>query len=253
MKIGDSLRQKIDEGLTLSRFGIVVLSPAFFKKQWTGLELNGLLQREVVGRGEKVVLPVWHNLTPREVTDFSPILSDKLAINTNQGINVISKQLAEVISEHEIDEDLTIVKHSYLSLDFSFKSLSAMSTGKLHKYELFLRANLLSPPVLKAFRLCIFWPNNIRISKLEHLRKGVDRKIDNQYYTEYWYDEISPLYPGEQKELIGLDSNAQIGYEFDNDIWSWVNSNSIKLQYKIYYESIMPETGDKNFKDLNEF
>lgn len=34
LKVGDSLRQKIDEGLTRARFGIVILSPAFFAKKW---------------------------------------------------------------------------------------------------------------------------------------------------------------------------------------------------------------------------
>jgi hypothetical protein len=32
--MGDSLRKKIDEGLAGSRFGVVVLSQAFFSKQW---------------------------------------------------------------------------------------------------------------------------------------------------------------------------------------------------------------------------
>jgi len=43
--IGDSLRRKIDEGLASSRFGIVILSPSFFAKEWPQLELDGLAQR----------------------------------------------------------------------------------------------------------------------------------------------------------------------------------------------------------------
>src|SRR5690348_6780034 len=35
LRLGDSLRRKIDEGLRESRFGIVVLSPHFFGKNWT--------------------------------------------------------------------------------------------------------------------------------------------------------------------------------------------------------------------------
>jgi hypothetical protein len=35
LKVGDSLRQSIDRGLAGARFGVVVLSPAFFKKSWT--------------------------------------------------------------------------------------------------------------------------------------------------------------------------------------------------------------------------
>ncbi|WP_280940082.1 TIR domain-containing protein [Mesorhizobium sp. L2C067A000] len=42
LKIGDSLRRNIDAGLRNSRFGIVVLSSAFFSKEWPARELDGL-------------------------------------------------------------------------------------------------------------------------------------------------------------------------------------------------------------------
>ena len=34
LTVGDSLRRSIDRGLGESRFGVVVLSPAFFRKEW---------------------------------------------------------------------------------------------------------------------------------------------------------------------------------------------------------------------------
>jgi TIR domain-containing protein len=34
LTIGDSLSEKIDEGLAHSQFGVVILSPAFFAKHW---------------------------------------------------------------------------------------------------------------------------------------------------------------------------------------------------------------------------
>ena len=41
MKIGDSLRRKIDRGLANSRFGIVVVSRDFIRKGWPNYELDG--------------------------------------------------------------------------------------------------------------------------------------------------------------------------------------------------------------------
>lgn len=35
LRIGDSLRRKIDRGLANSRFGVIVLSRSFFEKGWT--------------------------------------------------------------------------------------------------------------------------------------------------------------------------------------------------------------------------
>lgn len=49
LRLGDSLRRKIDAGLARSTFGIVVLSQAFFKKDWPNYELDGLVTRAVTG------------------------------------------------------------------------------------------------------------------------------------------------------------------------------------------------------------
>lgn len=46
LRAGDSLREAIDRGLSHTRFGIVVLSPAFFAKKWPRLELDGLFDEE---------------------------------------------------------------------------------------------------------------------------------------------------------------------------------------------------------------
>lgn len=96
LKIGDSLRRKIDKGLANSKFGIVVLSKDFIKKGWTNYELDGIITKSV--SGEQIVLPIWHNITKREVIDFSPSLADKLARNTSSyTVEEIANEIAEVI------------------------------------------------------------------------------------------------------------------------------------------------------------
>ena len=81
LKLGDSLRRSIDQGLARSRFGIVILSPSFFAKNWPQYELDGLVAREM--SGGKVILPLWHRVTKDEVLRYSPSLADKLALNTS--------------------------------------------------------------------------------------------------------------------------------------------------------------------------
>ena len=61
LRVGSSLRESIDEGLARSHFGVVVLSHAFFAKNWPKKELNGLFSRQV--DGHNVILPVWHGVT----------------------------------------------------------------------------------------------------------------------------------------------------------------------------------------------
>lgn len=82
IKWGDSMRARIEEGLKKSRFGIVVLSPNYIAegKYWTKTELDGLFQIESING--KSILPIWHNLTKKEVMAYSPIIASKLAMTT---------------------------------------------------------------------------------------------------------------------------------------------------------------------------
>ena len=96
LRLGDSLRRKIDAGLAQSRFGIVVLSHAFFEKNWTQYELDGLVTREMTG--DQVILPLWHRITKTEVISYSPSLADKIARNTSDFTIVeIAQEIADVI------------------------------------------------------------------------------------------------------------------------------------------------------------
>lgn len=98
LRIGDSLRRKIDMGIVRSRFGIVVLSRAFINKGWTNYELDGLVTRVI--SGEQILLPIWHNITKQEVINYSPSLADRLARNTAMNtIEEIADEITEVISQ----------------------------------------------------------------------------------------------------------------------------------------------------------
>ena len=98
LKIGDSLRRKIDKGLANSKFGIVVLSKTFIKKGWANYELDGIITKAV--SGEQIILPIWHNISKKEVIDFSPSLADKLARNTlSNTVEEIASEIAQVIQE----------------------------------------------------------------------------------------------------------------------------------------------------------
>ena len=96
LRIGDSLRRKIDFGLARSRFGVVVLSPSFFAKKWPQYELDGLVTMEMTG--EQTILPLWHRLTKDDVIRESPSLADKIARSTSEfTIQQIADEIADVI------------------------------------------------------------------------------------------------------------------------------------------------------------
>ena len=106
IKWGDSMRERIDNGLRKSKFGVVVLSPNYIaeNKYWTKAELDGLFQLESVNG--KVLLPIWHNLTKQEVLNYSPIIANKMAMNTaSMTAQEIAEELLKLIPKDEGEEN----------------------------------------------------------------------------------------------------------------------------------------------------
>jgi hypothetical protein len=91
LQIGDNLRRSIDSGLKNSRYGIVVLSEAFFKKKWTQRELDGLFAKE-----DNVILPIWYKISKDEVMQYSPMIADLKALNTS---DFTKEEIAEQIAK----------------------------------------------------------------------------------------------------------------------------------------------------------
>jgi hypothetical protein len=112
LKVGDSLRQSIDRGLSQARYGVVVLSPSFFSKQWPQWELDGLVARQNTG-DTQVILPVWHNVNRDEVLAYSPSLADKLAVASDQGLDEVVHRLTAVI--HPEGSTLVIAREHLLN------------------------------------------------------------------------------------------------------------------------------------------
>lgn len=78
LQLGDSLTTSIDKGLQESRYGVVVLSKAFLSKRWPEYEYRSLMTREI--DGERVILPLWYDVTKEEVKNFSLYLADIKAL-----------------------------------------------------------------------------------------------------------------------------------------------------------------------------
>jgi hypothetical protein len=99
LRVGTSLRRSIDLGLANSRFGVVVLSPAFFTKPWTNYELDGLVTRQnQEGAQTQLILPIWHKVSKAEVIGYSPPLADKVALRTTDStVEEIAAEIASVV------------------------------------------------------------------------------------------------------------------------------------------------------------
>jgi hypothetical protein len=104
LKVGDSLHDSIEKGLARSRYGVVVFSRKFLSKKWTREELNGLFARNL--EGHKVILPVWHNLSAARMRSVLPMLADKVALRSSDGIEAVARSLVETIRPELLELDV---------------------------------------------------------------------------------------------------------------------------------------------------
>jgi TIR domain len=96
LTVGDRLTRSINAGLASSRFGVVVLSRAFFAKRWPQEELEGLAAKEAA-TGSKVILPVWHGIDEQYLADVAPMLAGRLGVSTTKGIPHVAQELIRAL------------------------------------------------------------------------------------------------------------------------------------------------------------
>lgn len=106
IKWGDSVTQKVNEGLKISRFVIVVLSTSFVKKNWPQRELNAALNIEV-STGEVKVLPllVGSEMEKREILDRYPLLNDKKYLAWTGNPHEIVKEMNNRLSKRGLTKN----------------------------------------------------------------------------------------------------------------------------------------------------
>ena len=73
IRLGQSIRQKIDEGLANCRSATVILSRRSSQRIWTQYEMDGIVGRQM--RGEILLFPIQHGITIEEIRDYSPTLA----------------------------------------------------------------------------------------------------------------------------------------------------------------------------------
>lgn len=96
LTIGKGIRRSIDHGLAHSRFGVALMSHAFFSREWTQTELDGIVALQVAGRQQ--VLPIWHGLSHDEMLRYSPTLANTIAARTSEStIKEIAAEIARAV------------------------------------------------------------------------------------------------------------------------------------------------------------
>ena len=96
LKWGKSLRQMLEKGLTSCKYGIVLISKNFLDlddDSWAQKELSAIFNSDKI-------LPVWYNVTFKDVNQRMPIIAERYAmrINSDSMIPDIVKKVKEILS-----------------------------------------------------------------------------------------------------------------------------------------------------------
>jgi len=95
IKLGMSIRESVDKGLSSCDIGLLILSPNYFKKKWTIWELNGFIQKML--SGSAMLIPILYNLTHEDLLTISPALSDILSLSSEEGIISIVQKVRDTL------------------------------------------------------------------------------------------------------------------------------------------------------------
>ena len=80
---GDNWKDRILNGTKKAEFAIIVISENFFDREWTERELSEFLNRQN-RNGQKLILPILHNITVQQLKDKYPTVADIQAIDSSK-------------------------------------------------------------------------------------------------------------------------------------------------------------------------
>jgi TIR domain-containing protein len=154
--VGDSVREKINEGLSQSRFAVVILSRASLAKQWPRDEWSALLALESAGR--RRLLPVLFDVSPQEVAVAFPLIADRLSLDMATGADRVAEAIARsVVPDRDRARPSVVVDFSHGQDQWSqlshvparIEGAGTLTTSWLeHEDDLARVAVLLVPPPL---------------------------------------------------------------------------------------------------------
>lgn len=147
IKWGDSITQKVNDGLKISRYVVVILSEAFISKNWPQRELNSALNIEASSM-EVRVLPLLYG--DKRISNLIikkyPILNDKAYIIWNNDVNAVIESLKRRLSSNESQVGINIKTKNKKSFDIPITQIKKIFTQR--DKDLFLKTSF---GIIKAY------------------------------------------------------------------------------------------------------
>ncbi|WP_334873731.1 toll/interleukin-1 receptor domain-containing protein [Nostoc sp.] len=98
LKVGDSLRDSIEKGLKECQKCVFIITQNFLSNGgWSKREYDSVFTREIIEK-RNVIIPIWYNVTPKDVYSYSPILADRVAVDWSLGIDKVVNKILPAIN-----------------------------------------------------------------------------------------------------------------------------------------------------------
>ena len=99
LKVGDKLRESIENGIKECKKCVLVLSPSFLSNNgWTKVEFNSIFTRELIEETD-IILPVWHGIDKKKLYEYCPSLVNKVGVKTDIGVEEVIRKLHHSIRQ----------------------------------------------------------------------------------------------------------------------------------------------------------
>lgn len=210
LKWGDSLLQKINEGLSQCDYAIVVFSDNFFKKRWPQSELNGLFALEQ-SKG-KLILPIWKDIDHNEISQYSPIIADRTAMMASDGIETIVNELENLIKTTNravaLHRSSAILR---MKQAISHKQEIIESKEKLYKASNVLLVRNSAEKIIDKFRQTMdeILPGILGSDFKKHSTK--DHELNIKYYASYqMFNNSAGISFGYENNFTNTVSDAKL-------------------------------------------
>lgn len=97
LKMGDNLREKIEDGIREAPYCILILSKNFLSNEkWAKSEFETIFMKELYEK-KNIIIPIWHDISEDELYNYCPKLLNRLGGKSSEGIDELAKKIASIL------------------------------------------------------------------------------------------------------------------------------------------------------------
>jgi len=228
LKVGDSLERTILKGLERSRYGIVIFSPTYVKKNWPMKEFYFMMSREIESR--KIILPVLYKITAEELRSLDIMIADRWSLSYHKGMDFVVEQLLMVIHNRVATE-----KRSWIANLLDKRISAVLVLGLLALASFFVYSEIVRSHTP---------PSQVVEAEIQKRINDLERKAgkDHELLRASWdarpatMADVSAIYTN----FSNLKTHYRNEYELDNGFRRVQSRKNVEAALKVDVTSLTP-------------